>query len=365
VEVNNDVPLLKFKSTEELIREKQGLEDFAAAAMAEGVQPPEDIKEQIQQLRNELQRRHVADQRAESPEQWIGARMNDCVIETLIHESKFAYVFRAKTDNGLAKAVRLAKSDISVEAARNRTHTYSFRMQNEEIMPYPLPPHMVLREQIEILNRMEPILPGSIESRGFEGERPFYTMPFHDGQTLRELIELGSIPLDVYLVQIFQNLIDTLVALEKAKIHHGNLKPEHVIVTKQGIHLLSPGYDGVTTPEYYPYLTADDRLAVGIMLFECVCKVHPFAINSDAKLESRLSPEYQRRLHASIQHGFFALSGALRFRTPVEIKPSLSEAASEFLVKALCLEFDSKGELTSGTGFTDWQSLREGLSVLA
>jgi hypothetical protein len=362
VEVNNDVPSLKFKSTEDLVREKQGLEDSAAAAMAEGIEPPEEVKAQIQQLRTELEHRHAADQRAESPEQWIGARMDDCSIKSLIHESKFAYVFKAATEKGEQKVVRLAKADVSVESGRSRSHTYS--------MPSPMPPYLVLREQIEALNRMEPILPGSIESRGFEGDRPFYTMPFHDGQSLRELIDLGSLPLDIYLVPIFQKLIDTMISLEKARVApHGNLKPEHVMLTQDSVHLLSPGFFSnerqVTTPEYYPNLTPDDRLAVGIMLFEAVCKVHPFAVNNDAKLENRLSEKLRAWLQESIQNGHFALSGALRFRTPIEIKPSLSEPAQELLIKALRLQFEPNGQLSLGPGFPDWQSLRDGLSVLA
>lgn len=363
-----EVDLLKFKSTEELIREKQGLEDFAAAATAEGIEPSDEVKSQILELRSELERRHAEDLRAEAPEQWIGSKLNDCSINSLLHEGKYAYVFRATNEKGEARVLRLAKPDVAVEHIHERKHTFAFRLSGNEAMPVMVSPRMVLAEQIKLLKQMEKVLPGCIESDGIEGGRPFYVMPYHDGQSLRELIELGSLPLDVYLVSIFQSLIDVMAAFEKSGVpYHGNLKPEHVVFSKGRIHLLSPGaFDEtvVTTPEYYPYLKADDRLAVGIMLFECVCKMHPLAVTDNSELEARLAPQFHDFVQERIQRGMFALTGLLRFRTPSEVKPGIPTAAAEMLIKALRLGFDRTGRLVADPGFDSWQSMRDALSVL-
>lgn len=363
-----EVDFLKFKSTEELIREKQGLEDFAAAAAAEGIEPSDDVKSQILDLRSELERRHAEYVRAEAPEQWIGSKLNDCSINSLLHEGKYAYVFRATNEKGEARVLRLAKPDVAVERIHERKHTFAFGVNGNEAIPVMVSPRVVLAEQIKLLKQMEKVFPGSIESDGIEHGKPFYVMPYHDGQSLRELIELGSLPLDVYLVSIFQSLIDVLAAFEKAGVpYHGNLKPEHVVFSKGRIHLLSPGvFDEtvVTTPEYYPYLKADDRLAVGIMLFECVCKIHPLNVTGDADLEARIEPEFYSSIQERIQHGMFALAGLLRFRTPGELKPDISAAAAETLIKALRLGFDSTGRLVADAGFHSWQSMRDALNTL-
>lgn len=371
---------LKSESTEDLVRKKKGLEDFAAAAMAEGIEPSDDIKNEITTLREELELRGAANAQVEFSGHWLGAQIDDFTPEAVLGESNFAYVFSVRTAIGQPKVLRLAKAEIATLARKEkRARTAAFAVSADGAEPVKLRASVVVKEQIEILQKMKTVMPAAIEERGFQGDQPYYTMPQFEGQTLRELIDLGSIPLDIYLVEIFVNLIGLLEKLEQAGAPaHFNLKPEHVILTRTAVHLLSPGVTlagqtagghpvshVVTTPDYYPWLQPDDKLAVGIMLWEAVCKVHPFASGGEKHLEKRLAEPFRHQIQSDVSKGYSTLAALLQLKMPSEIKHNLPTQAEKVLLKAVRLGFLANGQLSSDSGYRSWTEFADAVRTLS
>ena len=75
---------------------------------------------------------------------------------------------------------------------------------------------------------------------GEEGERQFLVMELVEGQTLRERLDRGALPLAQALGYGVQ-IADALAAAHNLQIVHGDLKPANVVLTKSGVKLLDFG----------------------------------------------------------------------------------------------------------------------------
>lgn len=305
-------------------------------------------------------------------------------LKSPINESAYAVIFRAAdtTASGAEKVVKIAKPAWETPAGTSSLQTQAFNLTSAGAWALEVPPNVVLEHQITQLTAMQSLLPSSIESHGVvpQADTAYYSMPFHDGLTLRELVE-PSTPslLNIYVPDVFKRLANLMDSLSESRVPpHGNLTPEHVMMTKGGLHLLSPGFFTpvsesqkgertiVTTPAYYPFYEPDDKLAFGIMLFEALCKVHPFAGSDDKSLEKRFNKDFRSiiGLKMNASPGFSHLQGLLRFRTPRELKPDLPQSIEDVLIKLLRLGFNDKGEIVPGRGFENWRQIRAAIVSL-
>jgi serine/threonine protein kinase len=216
----------------------------------------------------------------------------------------------------------------------------------------------------------------SIEEFGIERGLSFCRMEILEGQTLRNMIDAGPVP-----VSLFLNLAQSMqrLAANKKFLYHGDLKPENIMVTAGGIKILDAGYFGpidtkngevdkcmVTTPEYYPHLTPDDLYALGIMIWEAACRVHPLSAGGDSTYSdmSKIGPDLKSWVRHREMVGQYFLSPILECGRPADVRPGLPEDVEQLCLRGLHLRVDNEGKLDRGPGFASFDELISALRDL-
>jgi RNA polymerase sigma factor (TIGR02999 family) len=148
------------------------------------------------------------------------------------------------------------------------------------------------------------------------GVGSYVAMAYYDGETLREKIARGSLPV-AEAVDYAAQLAEGLAHAHEAGIIHRDIKPANVLVTRLGIvKVLDFGVAGVagTLPYMSPEQTCGsaveagtDLWSLGVVLYEMLSGVRPFEGNDD------------RATIAAIRRARPAPLGSLRPETPPEV----------------------------------------------
>jgi serine/threonine-protein kinase len=144
---------------------------------------------------------------------------------------------------------------------------------------------------------------------GFDDDRPYIAMEFVEGETLGELIRRGAGLALERKLQIVEDVCCGLGAAHRAGIVHRDIKPANILVAHGGaVKVIDFGIartpDTTLTqlgalvgtldymaPEQFNDCGVDDRtdiFAVGVLLYELITRMRPFAGDSGATLASRV-----------------------------------------------------------------------------
>ncbi len=239
----------------------------------------------------------------------------------------------------------------------------------------------LLAHQIDTLKAWQKI-DGVVKIEPDQGEssgngKTQYRMEYLQGDTARDAFVTGSFSADMFL-----ELLSIVVAIENSESfnYHGDLKPENIICTENGIKLIDPGYFGplntlygreprvpVTTAIYYPLLKPDDVLALGILLWECVLSLHPFMHGSidDENYDDRLiSKELLGEVAKKERVGQHIYSAILALELPSKLRADMTEEMEHFFLKALRLKLNEEGRLAPDRGFSSAAEFRDRFAEL-
>lgn len=300
---------------------------------------------------------------------WLGLRVEDCLIEELIGEGSYSWVYKGrKLDGSGYRAFKCAKPEEFVERAANAARTQCkgfFTGGACDIRP---DAHFLLVAQARKLQEVTDVGIVSADVICADEGLAYYEMEFVDGASLDSLPQLLNLC----------TVMHRLSADESFK-YHGDLKPANILVPKSGneVILVDPGYFGpldsdrgqfaraaVTTPFYYPFLTPDDQLAIGIMAWELLLGRNPFLLFSTEETKPTAierSSRLQQHVKVHSISGNFNLEPLLGLPMPTELSPSLTQEQEDVLLKAIKLQRNQENQLDLNDGFTSFNELRYNL----
>lgn len=310
----------------------------------------------------------------------IGAKLGDFTLQELIGEGTFSHVFRAVDKHKNEKAIKIPRRFSAIREERFEfVPTQVFIKRAQRFSPQEASPVHILRIQIA---RTKPVIDQGlvrVEDYSFDGENSHCRMPFLAGRTFRDYMGSGPVP-----IAVLRNLALTLSRLNHMDSfgYHGDVKPENMIVTANGVILVDCGYFGnvhvgertdeqqktliVTTPRYYPRLLPDDLLAFGLLLWETAMR-NPlldgvaYSGDYDSELVSDRLVDIVLEEEAL---GNFNYTAILRTEKPTSIREGLPESVDQLLLKAVRLKFNSKNKLDIDEGFESFEEIADELKKL-
>lgn len=294
---------------------------------------------------------------------WIGASIGDYIVDALIGEGMYSWVYSALGSDNSRRAIKAAKPQEVVAAGT--TSTIAFQTQalmnvTGSVVDVQPDTGALLEMQVKKLEAVQ--TPGMPRVHGsmFNEDMNYYFMDMVPGRTLRQLMKEGPVATDVLIA-----VAERLRALQSdSKFeHHGDIKPDNIMIDEEEVIILDPGFFGemrtaggamwdmiVTTPSYYPSLHPDDDHALAIMLWEIATGTHPLlgAPQSVNPLRHGDNLIHSIRGAQATGHSRF-ITPILALQTPSEVNPDVNRQLEEFLLHAIGMQLtaDRKLELSN------------------
>lgn len=310
---------------------------------------------------------------------WIGKRLEGHSIEAQIGEGAFSWVYRSsREDTAEERAIKVAKPAELVGTPGGdwpyQTKALAF-ITGGTTTVHPDASQLLGIQTTKLKDCTDPALV-SIHSAGFADETYYCQMELLEGKTLRELMSQGpvAVPMLLQLVEAVERLCkDTDFQ------YHGDLKPDNIMVTAEGIKLIDPGHFGpldckegnlarclITTPAYYPLLSPDDLFALGIILWEVACKKHPLGGSDVPTMVDRknFGDALVRWVRSKELVGQYFLTPILEAGRPSQRRADLNPALEPLLLKAMRLKLTPDGKLDRDKGFESFSDMASALHDL-
>jgi len=278
------------------------------------------------------------------------------------------------------KAIKIPRRFSGKEERFEFVPTQVFIKRGQRFSPQEASPIHILR--IQVARTKQVIDQGivRVEDYSFDGDNSHCRMPFLAGETLREYMRSGPVP-----VAVLRNLALTLSRLNHLDSfgYHGDVKPENMVVTANGVILVDCGYFGnvqvgerlddqqktliVTTPRYYPLLRPDDLLAFGLIMWEAAMRkplLESVAYSGDFP-DNNVSDRLNDMVLEEEGLGNFNLTSILKAERPSHVRQGLPPQVDNLLLKAVRLQFNKKDELDFDEGFENFEEIANELRKLA
>jgi serine/threonine protein kinase len=324
-------------------------------------------------------------------------------LESLLGDGTFSWVYKAIRDDEAVvsnrrgdaciadsqlTAVKIAKPSgyIVHPALEQWTASQCLRFTTGGVMgAIPDAEQLLAFQSLKIQAAADGALP-AIHKFVMTDDNCYCRMELITGRSLRQAMSERDVPL--------KSMAELLMVMQRLSEnpqfgYHGDLKPENVFLTEAGIRIIDPGYFGpldcldgtadacvVTTPAYYPMLKADDLLAIGIMLWEVICGVHPLVnVGSEMTAGETVVNLVRQKEHV----GQYFLTPLLRIQPPSAGQASpywsagarpgtasngLAVGLEQFLLKALRLKITAQDKFELDEGFDTFASMAQALREL-
>jgi serine/threonine protein kinase len=310
---------------------------------------------------------------------WLGLMVEDTIVDRNMGSGPFSHLFRGC---GLELPVnvvfKLAKdaSEINNMESLKVNLTSSICTQALSFFTggyYPILPDasFLLARQFEKLQKAS--CPGLVKVQHLAsfGGMSYMRMEYLAGENFRATLVNRGARLTHFIE--LAGILNSLVQNDEI-FFHGDLKPENIMHTGDGLRLIDCGYFGpmqcldgeileaaITTPIYYPTLKPDDLFAFGVMLFEAATGFHPLVGREKNAISPLrvypLSDELREQLKLLSDLGFPDLESLASLPLVHHLAPHIRPEISQFLLAALRLQIGPDGLLTERVFFTDFAQL--------
>lgn len=311
---------------------------------------------------------------------WVGLTVEQFVIEALIGEGSFAWIFCGTGAAGEKRAFKVSKPrDFVLKGMQTGvmcTKTLKFRTSGvSETVPDSQ--ELLNLEYKKFSNCNLSCLPKyySITNRGSVS---YMQMDYLQGETLQSLIERGRA--DIAHVQKTAMALSKL--LSSGLPYHGDLNAHNIFIENEEVKLLDPGHFGelkladgstagvmVTTPEYYPLFSPDDVLALGLIVWQVIFgkplierELRSFD-QTESGFESLLADETLQWLDAMETVGNFYVSALRLMQLPSKLHANLTPQQEGVLLKALRLGLNEQRKIVRNEGYASANDLAVALNA--
>ncbi|MBI4853983.1 MAG: protein kinase [Acidobacteria bacterium] len=306
----------------------------------------------------------------------LGLSAGSYYLEHLLGEGMFSWVYYGVDSTNLnQRAFKIAKPpELIVVSNRSSNMTQEIEVVTGGLITQIPNIYQTLQFQVEKTQKVNDIALVKIDRLVHTNNICYYQMEFIAGQSLRELMNKGNVPIRV--------IIEIALALERLSQnpnfrYHGDLKPENIIVNDTEIKFIDLGYFGceektylpslITTPAYYPDLQADDLFALGLIAWEIVCHQQPFTSetkSSESVDLSNIGENLFEWVYYSELVGQYFKSPILQIKRPSKICADISPLLEDFLLKAINLYIRDDNKLDRRVHFKTFSQFANALAEL-
>jgi len=307
---------------------------------------------------------------------WIGLRVGNHIIDSLVNEGPFSWVYKGThIDGGADAAFKVAKPNESLEQFLPDITTLT---QAKTIFEggvadvHPDTRELLLYHYDKMQECHHPALI-AIESVVDEPGVCFLQMPYVQGNSLRDLIRSELIS-----VESFIEIACQLDELSRTTFeYHGDLRPDNILVTESGIKLTDSGYFGmmnclegpdldcaITNCYYYPTVEPNDRMAFGIMLWEAALKTHPLMDTNSYIQDEFIGDSLNEWITAYESVGQHFLSPLRSIKRPADLNSELDPQLEEIILQCMGLTLSNKGLLERSTDEIGFQDIASSLNEI-
>jgi serine/threonine protein kinase len=310
---------------------------------------------------------------------WSGSQLGTYMIEELLSDRKFYWIYGGNDQTTFEKKVfKVAKPieylrDLDVIDPLKSSVLKLSSAGFSTVMPNV---SELLRLQCERMSYDTAHIMAKIEDVICTDALCYARMEFIEGLTLRELRKHGPLSLDVALDIV--NALDT-IQKNQGLHYHGDLTPDNIMISYSSVRLLDAGYFGaldcmegvvedaaITTPAYYPFLTPNDMLALGIIFWELHFGKNPFASFDETPAPTTgVSQTLLRVLKGYSSIGRPFVNSMARLPFPHTIEPSINPELAKFLLASLGLRINEQNELDAAPRFESFAQIADALNHLS
>lgn len=304
---------------------------------------------------------------------WIGLKVGGYIIDSVINDGPFSSVYKGLSVTGSEEAAfkvakppeYLEKDDQDLITRTQAKAIYEGRVANVS----PDARDLLIAYYDKTQECYHPAL-APIYDVADESDVCYLQMDFLPGQTLRQLMDEGPLPVEAF-IEIASHLDD----LSKTTFeYHGDVRPDNIVVTENGIKLVDCGYFGelhcqegsdldcaVTNHYYYPMLEADDVFAFGMMLWEAALGQHPLTYDGEPQENGESLMNWIAAYEAIGQH---YLSPLRYIKSPRTLSPKMNPLMEEIILHSMGLKLGKEGRLERGSHKADYHEVIKTLREL-